>query len=85
MGLTLTASPGCVFWSNTFNAVDRLQAQDRIHRLGMDVIRGATIYDLYHLPTDYLVAANLTEKIARQDLTMGLDISMKEVLESLNG
>jgi hypothetical protein len=85
MGLTLTASPSCVFYSNTFNAVDRLQAQDRIHRLGMDLIRGATVFDLYNLPTDYLVAANLKEKIARQDLTMGVDISMAQVLEALNG
>jgi hypothetical protein len=85
MGLTLTASPSCVFYSNTFNAVDRLQAQDRIHRLGMDIVRGATIFDLFNLPTDYLVAHNLKEKIARQDLTMGVDVSMAQVLEALNG
>lgn len=85
MGLTLTASPSCVFYSNTYNAVDRLQASDRIHRIGMDLVRGATIFDLYHLPTDYLVAHNLKEKIARQDLTMGVDVSMADVLEALNG
>ena len=83
MGLTLTASPSCVFFSNTYNAVDRLQAQDRIHRIGMDIVRGATIYDLFHLPTDYLVASNLTEKIHRQDLSMGLDIDMASILEAL--
>ena len=84
MGLTLTASPGCCFFSNTFNAVDRLQAADRIHRLSMDVNRGATIYDLFHLPTDRLVHNNLMEKIARQDLTLGLDVDMAKVLESLS-
>jgi hypothetical protein len=83
MGLTLTASPGCVYWSNTFNAVDRIQSVDRIHRLGMDTVRGATIYDLLHLPTDYLVLNNIKEKIARQDLTMGLDIRMEDVLNAL--
>jgi SNF2 family DNA or RNA helicase len=85
MGLTLTASPSCIFYSNTYNAMDRLQARERVHRIGMDVIRGATIYDLLHLPTDYLVSRNIEEKIARQDLTLGLDISMADVLESLNG
>lgn len=83
MGLTLTASPSCVYWSNTFNAVDRIQSVDRIHRLGMDLVRGATIYDLLHLPTDYLVLDNINEKIARQDLTMGLDIKMEDVLSAL--
>lgn len=84
MGLTLTASPSCVYWSNTFNAVDRIQSEDRIHRVGMDTVRGATIIDLFHLPTDYLVYQNIEEKRARQDLTMGIDISMAQVLESLN-
>lgn len=84
MGLTLTASPGCVYYSNTFNSVDRGQSEDRIHRLGMDTNRGATIYDLFHLPTDRLVYNNIQEKLARQDLSMGLDISMEALMESLH-
>jgi len=84
-GLTLTASPTCVYYSNTFNAVDRMQSADRIHRPGMDVNRGATLYDLFHLPTDRLVYNNIMEKIARQDLTLGIDVSMAAIMEALNG
>ena len=83
MGLTLTASPGACFYSNTFNAVDRLQASKRIHRLSMDIKRGATTYDLFHLPTDRLVFNNISEKIARQELTLGIDVDMAEILRSL--
>jgi len=84
MCLTLTASPSCVYWSNTFNTVDRLQSEDRIHRLGMDENRGATIYDLFHLPTDQLVYNKIMEKSARQNITMGIDVNMVEIMESLN-
>jgi hypothetical protein len=80
MGLTLTASPSSFYWSNTHNAQDRIQSLDRIHRIGMDLNRGATIFDALHLPTDYLVLDKLNEKIARQDLTMGLDINMAEIM-----
>lgn len=83
MGLTLTASPSIVYWSNTFKPTDRIQSSARIHRTGMDVNRGATVFDLLHLPTDRMVLANITEKIARQDLTLGLDISMAEILDIL--
>lgn len=83
MGLTLTASPSCIYFSNTFNAVDRLQSEDRIHRLG--ITKCPTIYDLFHLPTDRLVYNNIEEKRARQDLTMGVDVSMADVLGALHG
>lgn len=71
MGLTLTASPSIVYYSNDFNAESRIQSEDRIHRLGMDVNRGATIYDLIHLPTDSLVLDNLRKKRKLQSMTMG--------------
>lgn len=71
MGLTLTASCEIVFYSNDFNAESRIQAQDRIHRVGMDVNRGATITDLIHLPSDELILNNLTKKIRLQDMTLG--------------
>jgi hypothetical protein len=83
MGLTLTASPSCIYFSNTFNAVDRLQSEDRIHRLG--ITKCPTIYDLFHLPTDRLVYNNIEEKRARQDLSMGVDVSMADVLGALHG
>jgi SNF2 family DNA or RNA helicase len=71
MGLTLTASPTIVYWSNDFNAESRIQSEDRIHRAGMDVNRGATIVDLIHLPTDLLVLENLKKKRELQNITFG--------------
>jgi hypothetical protein len=70
-GLTLTASPSILYFSNSFNADDRIQSEDRIHRMGMDVNRGATIIDLYHLPTDKYILDNLKEKKKLQDISMG--------------
>lgn len=52
LGLTLTESRMAVFYSNDFNGESRSQAEDRIHRMGMDENKGATIVDLIHLPTD---------------------------------
>ncbi len=71
LGLTLTASPSIVYWSNDFNAESRIQSEDRIHRPGMDVNRGATIIDLLHLPSDRTVLDNLKAKRRLQDLTLG--------------
>lgn len=70
-GLTLTKSPSIVYYSNDFNAEYRIQSEDRIHRIGMDVNRGATIYDLFHLPTDELVYNNLQQKRQLQAISMG--------------
>lgn len=70
-GLTLTASPSIVYYSNTFNAEDRMQSEDRIHRLGMDVNRGARIIDLIHLPTDEYVLENLQKKRDLQNMSLG--------------
>lgn len=71
MGITLVASPVIVYYSNTFRAEDRIQSEDRIHRIGMDENRGATIIDLIHLPTDELIMDNLKKKRDLQDITMG--------------
>ncbi len=71
MGLTLTASPAILYYSNDFNAESRIQSEDRIHRPGMDYNRGATIIDLIHLPSDRLVLDNLKNKKRLQDMTMG--------------
>lgn len=71
MGLTLTASPVIVYYSNDFNFENRVQSEDRIHRPGMDLNRGATIIDLIHLPTDQLVLDNLQKKKRLQAMTMG--------------
>jgi SNF2 family DNA or RNA helicase len=71
MGLTLTASPTIVYYSNDFNAESRSQSEDRIHRIGMDKNLGATIIDLVHLDTDQLVLDNLKKKRKLQSLTLG--------------
>ncbi len=71
MGLTLTASPVIVYYSNDFNFESRIQSEDRIHRPGMDKNRGATIIDFIHLPTDTLVLDNLLKKRKLQAMTLG--------------
>lgn len=68
VGLTLTASQAVVFYSNTFKSDDRMQAEDRIHRIGT---KGATIIDIYHLPSDEHVHNNLKRKKELQDMTLG--------------
>lgn len=72
MGLTLTESPTIVFFSNSFNGEDRMQAEDRIHRPGMDVNKGATIIDLVHLPIEKEVVENLRNKVSLQNMTLGV-------------
>lgn len=62
MGLTLTVSPTTAFFSNDFNAENRMQAEDRGHRIGMDVERGGRITDYIHLDTDLYVLENLKKK-----------------------
>lgn len=72
MGLTLTASKAIIYFSNDFSGEGRLQSEDRIHRAGMDVNRGATIIDILHLPSDEYVLKNLKRKRELQALSMGL-------------
>ena len=68
---TLTASPTMLYYSNTFNGEDRMQSEDRNHRPGMDVNRGATVIDLVHLQSDLLVLKALKDRRRLQNLTMG--------------
>jgi len=70
MGLTLTASPTTLFFSNDFNGESRIQAEDRGHRIGMDKERGGRIVDIIHLPTDEFVLANLQKKKDLQTMSM---------------
>lgn len=81
MGLTLTASPSIFYWSNDFNAESRIQSEDRIHRAGMDVNRGATIIDVVHLPTDKLILDNLKIKRDLQSITLG---DLQEALNNVD-
>jgi hypothetical protein len=71
MGLTLTASPTIVYYSNDFNAESRIQSEDRIHRPGMDTNLGATIIDIFHLGSDKYVYDNLKKKKRLQDMSLG--------------
>jgi hypothetical protein len=71
MALTLTASPTALFYSNSFSGEARIQAEDRIHRVGMDKNRGCIIKDIVMLPTDQLVLDNLLKKKRLQSLTLG--------------
>lgn len=71
MGLTLTASPAIIYYSNDFNFESRIQSEDRIHRLGMDVNIGATIIDIINLPSDKMVLENLNKKRILQSISMG--------------
>jgi hypothetical protein len=72
MGITLTASPAILYFSNPFDGEARIQSEDRIHRLGMDENRGATIYDIDHLPTDIFILDNLRKKRTLQDMSLGI-------------
>lgn len=79
MGLTLTASPISVYYSNPFKSDARIQSEDRIHRAGMDTNRACKIIDIFNLPTDELVYNNLKRKRDLQSMTM------MELEEYLNG
>lgn len=71
LGLNLMESRMAVFYSNDFNPESRSQAEDRIHRLGMDENKGATIVDLIHLPTDEQVRDVLKDNRRLELLTLG--------------
>jgi len=71
MGLTLTASPSIIYYSNDFNAESRIQSEDRIHRAGMDENRHPNIIDLFHLPSDEYVLRNLQAKRRLEKMTLG--------------
>lgn len=70
MGLTLTASPTTFFYSNDFNPESRQQAEDRGHRIGMDIERGGRIVDCVHLPSDIKVIESLKKSKKLQLLSM---------------
>ena len=71
LGLTLTESRMAVFYSNDWNPESRLQAEDRIHRMGTDMNKGATIVDLIHLPSDEHVRDVLQDNRRLELLTLG--------------
>ena len=78
MGLTLTASPTVVCFSNTYNPEDRNQSINRIHRPGMDTNRGATVVDIIHLPVDKAILEKLEKNQDLEKLTLG---ELQELIE----
>jgi len=71
MGLTLTESRMAVFYSNDFKPESRSQAEDRIHRPGIDENKGATIVDLFHLGSDRKVLNVLRDNRRLEQMTLG--------------
>jgi len=71
-GLTLTLAHTLVFYDNSFSAVERLQMEDRIHRMTMNDLLGANIVDLVHLPVDQLVIDTLKSNKALELLSLGV-------------
>jgi SNF2 family DNA or RNA helicase len=70
-GLTLVESRMVVFYSNDFKPENRIQAEDRIHRPGMDENKGATVVDLFHLGTDRKVLNVLKDNRRLEKMTLG--------------
>jgi ATP-dependent DNA helicase len=81
LGLTLTESRMAVFYSNDYSPESRLQAEDRIHRMGIDMNKGATIVDLIHLPTDERVRDVLKDNRRLELMTLGEVEKMFENVE----
>lgn len=70
-GQTLTASPAIVYFSNDYDGNARTQSEDRIHRIGMDLNKGALIIDIFHLPSDKKVLDNLKAKRNLELMSLG--------------
>ena len=71
-GITLTLAYLLIFYDNNFSAVDRLQMEDRLHRLTMDLILGAIIRDYIHLAVDQLVVDTLKLNKKLEHLSLGV-------------
>lgn len=71
MALTLTEARMSVYYSNDYSPESRTQSEDRIHRIGMDENKGATIVDLIHLPTDERVLEVLKDNRRLELMSMG--------------
>jgi SNF2 family DNA or RNA helicase len=71
MSLTLVEARTAVYWSNSWKPEYRIQSEDRIHRIGMDLNLGCLIVDLIHLPTDERVLDVIRENRKLELMTMG--------------
>jgi SNF2 family DNA or RNA helicase len=71
MSLTLVEARTAVYWSNSYKPEYRIQSEDRIHRIGMDLNLGCLIVDLIHLPTDNRVLDVIRENRRLELMSMG--------------
>ena len=72
-GLTLTAATMVVYFSNTFSLEDRLQSEDRAHRIGQ--MHNVTYVDMVAIGTlDDKIVATLRDKKSVADLITGDEI-----------
>ncbi len=78
MSLTLTESRMAVYWSNSWKPEYRIQSEDRVHRISMDLNKGCTIVDLIHLPSDRRVLEVIRANRKLELMTMG------EVMEGVD-
>jgi SNF2 family DNA or RNA helicase len=71
MSLTLVEARTAAYWSNSWKPEYRIQSEDRIHRIGMDLNKGCLIVDLIHLPSDNRVLDVIHENRRLELMTMG--------------
>ena len=71
MSLTLVEARTAVYWSNSWKPEYRVQSEDRIHRIGMDLNKGCLIVDLVHLPSDERVLDVIRENRRLELMTLG--------------
>ena len=71
MSLTLVEARTAVYWSNHWKPEYRVQSEDRIHRMGMDLNLGCLIVDLIHFPSDERVLDVIRANRKLELMTMG--------------
>lgn len=72
-----------LYYSNDFNGEARAQSEDRGHRPGMDMNKGFTIIDIFHLPSDEKVYQNLKQKRKLELMTLGEFVNVPSGKESI--
>lgn len=71
-GLNLSLAIAIVFYDNDFSAEHRLQAEDRIFAIDMDLECSPTIFDLIHLEVDQMVLDTLKANKELEHLSLGV-------------
>lgn len=78
IGVTLTASNCCIYYSNSFRFEDRIQSEDRIHRVNQTADKCYYIDLVAKNTIDEVILENLKNKRSLSDLTID---EMKELVE----